>query len=36
MMFERCLAAAAVLVLFAAALATCAEGDAQPVMWVLR
>lgn len=36
MMFERLLAAAALLVLLAAALATCAEGDAQPMMWGLR
>lgn len=35
-MLERSLAAIAILVLIAAALATCAEGDAQAVRWVLQ
>lgn len=34
-MFERILAAAAMLVLFAATLATCAEGEAKALTWVL-
>jgi hypothetical protein len=35
-MLERCLASVAVLFLAWAVLATCAEGDARPAIWVLR